>query len=86
VTEPLNEHDMIEEDWEDEGWDEEFENGTRSIIRAKWSFDGATTLSEAAACLQAYASDLLVMEQEGWQLESPIEDDYGFIVRKVSDK
>lgn len=81
---------------EDDNWDdvegsedndldeveEEFDPENESIVRAKWSFDGATTLSEAAQKLRNYADELIQMEKEGWQLTQPIEDDYGFIERR----
>lgn len=55
---------------------------TSDIIRAKWGMDGAETLSMAAAKLRELATELEELEEDGWQLERPIEDDYGFIVPK----
>lgn len=52
-------------------------------IRAKWAMDGATTLSEAAGKLRELAHQLELLEQEGWQLTGPVEDDYGFIRRQA---
>lgn len=51
------------------------------VVRAKWTMDGARTLSEAAARLERQAADLRQMEEDGWQLTGPVEDDYGFIRR-----
>lgn len=51
------------------------------VVRAKWSMDGAGTLSEAAAKLREYADHLEVMAQEGWVLNEPVQDDYGFLRR-----
>jgi hypothetical protein len=48
-------------------------------IRAKWSMDGATSLKEAAAHLRAFADQLDSLEADGWQLTSPVDDDWGFI-------
>ena len=48
-------------------------------IRAKWLYDGASTLSEAAARLRDEAEHLEELEAEGWQLEGPVLDDYGFL-------
>jgi hypothetical protein len=48
-------------------------------IRAKWSMDGARTLTEAAHALRQYADDLVALERAGFQLREPIEDDYGFL-------
>jgi hypothetical protein len=53
------------------------------IIRAKWTFDDATTLSEAAKKLRTYADELEEMERKGWQLEAPVEDDYGTCEKKA---
>ena len=50
-------------------------------IRAKWTMDGAKTLSEAAQMLKDYAEWLLEQEGKGWQLAYEIEDDYGTIVK-----
>lgn len=49
------------------------------ILRAKWTIDGAETLSEAAAMLRTEALSLEAMEKAGWQLQEPVEDDYGFL-------
>lgn len=49
------------------------------MIRAKWSMDGAKTLSEAAKALRDYADELLKLERQGWQLVSEINEDYGHI-------
>jgi hypothetical protein len=51
------------------------------VIRAKWSLDGAETLAEAAQMARDLAEQLVVWEREGWQLDAPIEDDYGFAHR-----
>lgn len=52
------------------------------IIRAKWSMDGATTLTEAASQLRSYAEALERLAADGWELTRPVEDDYGFIKQK----
>jgi hypothetical protein len=54
------------------------------IIRAKWVMDGAGSLSEAAKLLREFADSLERMESEGWQLDDPIEDDYGYLYRDAS--
>jgi hypothetical protein len=51
------------------------------IIRAKWIMDDAATLPEAAAKVRAFADELDRMHAEGWRLEQPVQDDYGFVVR-----
>lgn len=71
---------MSNETISDEQFDEdEFEDETDEVIRAKWCMDGATTLSEAAEKLEAFARFLRGEEANGKQLTGPIQDDYGFI-------
>lgn len=53
-------------------------------IRAKWLFEGAETLSEAAQMLRAEADRLVELERDGWQLQDPVSDDYGLIARTGS--
>jgi len=50
------------------------------IIRAKWTIDGATTLAEAAAKLRERADEYDRLHKEGWTLQEPVSDDYGFLV------
>lgn len=74
------------EDFEfDEFDEEEDEEDFPESIRAKWSMDGATTLTEAAECLRQYADYLVGREKEGWQLIEPIDDDWGFIQQTVDE-
>lgn len=49
------------------------------IIRGKWAMDGAATLGEAAGMLRKYADWLEHLETEGFKLDHPVEDDYGFV-------
>jgi hypothetical protein len=51
------------------------------IVRAKWTMDGAQTLTAAAAHLRAQAEHLVRLERDGWQLTAPVADDDGFIAR-----
>jgi hypothetical protein len=48
-------------------------------VRAKWTMDGATTLLEAATKLRNEAEWLEDLASAGFELNGPIEDDYGFI-------
>jgi hypothetical protein len=52
------------------------------ILRAKWTMDGAETLSEAAKMLRDFADYVEELEREGWQLTEPISDDYGHIEKR----
>jgi len=42
--------------------------------------DGAKTLSEAAEKLEAEAKRLRDLEVQGFQLEEPVDDDYGTVL------
>lgn len=55
------------------------EETSRDTIRAKWVMDGATDLFEAALALTTFARSLLDLHDQGWRLEGPVTDDYGFI-------
>jgi hypothetical protein len=50
-------------------------------IRAKWSYDGAKTLIDAATRLRDYAADLEGLAALDFELRDEIEDDYGFVGR-----
>jgi uncharacterized protein (UPF0335 family) len=51
-------------------------------LRAKWTMDGAATLSEAAEKLRSFADYVESLEPEGWQLTEPVTDDYGEIEKR----
>lgn len=55
--------------------DEEFEN---DLVRAKGVMDDATTLAEAAQKVRAFADELQRLHDEGYVLDEPVADDYGF--------
>ncbi|GAA4288617.1 hypothetical protein [Georgenia daeguensis] len=74
--------DLFETDDDDE-LDELGED--RDLIRAKWSMDGARTLSDAAAKLEALAQELRDLEESGWQLTEPVADDVGIIEQVDAD-
>lgn len=62
-----------------ERWCLEHDIALEEVIRAKWAFDGAKTLSAAAGMLRRYADKLEQLERGGWQLADEIDDDYGHI-------
>ena len=49
------------------------------IIRAKWMFDGCSTLDAIIKRLQEHIVYIEELKSEGWQLTGPVEDDYGFM-------
>ena len=62
--------------------EEEYDPEEDTIVRAKWMMDGAKTLAEARECLQAGISWLQSLEDDGWELISEINDDWGFCHKK----
>jgi len=63
------------------GYLDEYADTREILIRAKWTFDGAKTLAEAAQRLRDYATDLEALSALGFELRDEIVDDYGFIGR-----
>lgn len=64
--------------------EDEWDDKTNSIIRAKWCMDSAKTLDECIEKLHAYISYIQALKQDGWELTQPVEDDYGFIRKQAS--
>lgn len=62
---------------EDIDVEDEFDN----IIRAKWCMDDAATLKEAAEKVRLFADLIDSLISQGYELTSPVQDDYGFIKR-----
>lgn len=50
-------------------------------IRAKWRMDGARSLAEAAVMMRSFAMELQGLHDQGWILQGPVEDDYGYCSR-----
>ena len=68
-----------------QGYLEEYVECREICIRAKWTFDGAKTLAEAAGRLRDYAADLEGLALLGFELRDEIVDDYGFVGRPDDD-
>lgn len=71
---------------EEEQYEVEWDQGKRSNVRAKWTIDGAKTLLEAAELSKHFASYLEQLHKDGWTLDDPIDDDYGFIFNENPPK
>src|SRR5438034_1322410 len=60
------------EEWRDFGY---------LFIRARWTMDGARTLTDAARRIRDRAETLDHLARAGFELDQPVNDDYAFIVR-----
>jgi hypothetical protein len=49
------------------------------IVRAKWTFDGATTIPEMISALENRIAYLRQLEAAGCTLQGPVTDDYAFM-------
>lgn len=54
------------------------------VIKAKWILDGASTLEEVAEMARLYAEYVETLIAQGYELRSPVVDDYGYAVPKES--
>ena len=63
--------------------DDEFSSQHAMILITKYIADGAKTLSEAAEKLESFARWLRELEEEDWQLEQAIKNDYGFLRKEI---
>jgi len=61
------------------------ENEEFEIIRGKWMMDGATTLDEAINHIDEFKKFLITLKEDGYELITPIEDDYG-LIKKDDEK
>jgi hypothetical protein len=67
---------------ENEAGEDSYSEEESITIRAKWSMDNAKTIDEAIEKLQEYIEYLRSLKSDGWELNDPIEDDYGFLYKK----
>ena len=54
-----------------------------AMLRAKWSLDGCRTLQEVSDKLRRLAQFYEEKQKDGWELEGPIYDDYGYMRRAI---
>lgn len=67
------EHD----DWDD--WDDE----NTMVVRCKWIADGCATIDAIIDRLMQEAQYYRSLKQQGWEVTSPVEDDYGYLRKNV---
>lgn len=60
---------------------EEFDETKNQTIRAKWLLDGAKTLDECVKHCHDFIEYLKGLKADGWELQDPVHDDWGFIKR-----
>jgi hypothetical protein len=64
---------------EDESWNSE----KQMIIKGKWQLDGCKTLDEVIERMQELIEYYKELKKDGWELESEIADDWGFLRREI---
>jgi len=65
--------------------DEDEEMPYDTIIRAKWLWDGCTSLDQVIIRQYEMIEDLKRMKEEGYELQGPIQNDCGYLKRRVSE-
>jgi hypothetical protein len=85
-AEPVEETETEEETESTEISESEydFDDENRTIVRAKWIYDGAENIDQMIERLYARIEILQQMKEEGWEVEEPVDDDYAFMKRKKS--
>jgi hypothetical protein len=59
----------------------DYDEDNNMTLRAKWMLDGCRTLYEVVQRLQEEVEYIKQLHQDGWELTSAIEDDWGFLKR-----
>lgn len=70
-----------EADDDSDGFEEEFDDDHSCILRGKWLFDGSKTIDDMIAALQREIVLLTDLKNDGWVLETDVEDDYAYLVK-----
>lgn len=55
------------------------------IVRAKWTIDGAESIEEMAEMMEERAEEIRALEDDGWELDEEVDDDYAFLSRPVDE-
>jgi hypothetical protein len=63
---------------EEESWDEE----KQMVLKSKWALDGCKSLDDVIERSYELIEYYKELKKEGWELEGPIEDDWGFLKRQ----
>lgn len=53
------------------------------FIRCKWQGDGAKTLDELIEKMRSFIEYIEILKEDGWELVSPMDDDWGHLERRV---
>jgi hypothetical protein len=71
---------LIDGQWLRECMDE-WRDWGHLTLRAKWTMDGASTLTEAASRFRERATELDELAAAGFELDQPVQDDYAIVIR-----
>ncbi|PRW45085.1 hypothetical protein C2E21_6404 [Chlorella sorokiniana] len=74
---------FLEEASEDE---DEWDPNREDILRAKWILDGCSSLAQCRERLGEQIVWLQQLEDEGWELQGTVEEDYGTLWRELPDE
>ena len=59
------------------------DNPNEMLIRFKWLGDGASSIDDIIERLKAEISWYTKLKYDGWELQAPIVDDYGYLVKNA---
>ena len=76
----LDDLDVLETNDEDFSMDEEDNNNGKIVVRGKWLFEGCSDLDEIVETLENYIIFIKGLQERGFELIDPVEDDYGFAI------
>ena len=62
----------------------DFDDENHMTIRAKWMLDSCETIDDIVERLHYEIANFLRLKEEGWELTSSIDDDWGFMRRNVN--
>ena len=61
--------------------DDDDDGSSHNLIRGKWMLDGCRTLDDVVERLGKEIQYIQQLKDDGWELSTTIDDDYGFIER-----
>lgn len=62
----------------------ERDDGTQEMtVRGKWTCEGANSIEEMAEMFEEKANQLRRVDEEGWELEYEVQDDYAILIKEA---